>query len=308
MHQTVTEDKIYKALGNISSYKDCKVVHISEGVSTEVYRLESSKTVYYLRLKEEGESASAEVLAHKLISQTGARVPQVVFHVDFDPDLGRSFLITTEIKGVALRNYRGNEAAALEEAGKDLALINSIPVEKFGWIDAHTIYQDVLKGGCRDYFEFMTKHLRPMFDTLVADKILSETLEIKYFKWFERKSALLNSYNQAFLAHGDFDPSHIYQEDGVYTGIIDFGDIRATSCYHDLSHFYAYSPENFEYLVRGYRIVTTLPVDYLQRIELEATMIALGKLWWISKNLPHFLERIDESRKPVTTLLEKVIT
>jgi hypothetical protein len=32
--------------------------------------------------------------------------------------------------------------------------------------------------------------------------------------------------DRAHLAHGDFDMTHIYQEDGRYTGIIDFGEIR----------------------------------------------------------------------------------
>ena len=33
---------------------------------------------------------------------------------------------------------------------------------------------------------------------------------------------------------------------------IDFGDIRCTSVYHDLAHFYTYAPKYFEDVFEGY--------------------------------------------------------
>ena len=41
----------------------------------------------------------------------------------------------------------------------------------------------------------------------------------------------------AWLAHGDFDCSHIYVADGRYSGIIDFGEIRGANPWYDLAQF-----------------------------------------------------------------------
>jgi hypothetical protein len=41
----------------------------------------------------------------------------------------------------------------------------------------------------------------------------------------------------AYLAHGDFDLTHIFQRNGHYTGIIDFGEIMGSSPFYDLGHF-----------------------------------------------------------------------
>jgi len=85
------------------------------------------------------------------------------------------------------------------------------------------------------------------------------------------------------LAHGDFDASHIYQEDGKYTGIIDFGEIRGASHWYDLGHFHVRDGEALSYrglpgLIRGYEESISLPPDYEQHIRFTSILINVRAL------------------------------
>src|SRR5207248_10181336 len=76
---------------------------------------------------------------------------------------------------------------------------------------------------------------------------------------------------QARLAHGDFDVTHIYQKGGHYTGIIDFGEIRGTDALYDLGHFNLHDGETLPqlvlpYLLAGYSEVMPLPPDHERKI------------------------------------------
>jgi Ser/Thr protein kinase RdoA (MazF antagonist) len=110
-------------------------------------------------------------------------------------------------------------------------------------------------------------------------------LERKYLRYVGEKSGSFEPGNPC-LSHGDFDPSHIYSKGGKYQGIIDFGDIRCTSIYHDLAHFFVYARKDFPTLLAGYETVTDLGPNYLDRIRFVAIIFGLRKLWWTAKNIP----------------------
>jgi Ser/Thr protein kinase RdoA (MazF antagonist) len=88
---------------------------------------------------------------------------------------------------------------------------------------------------------------------------------------------------QAWLAHGDFDVSHIYQHEGRYSGIIDFGEIRGAHRLYDLGHFYLHDGETLPYLLlpallEGYRDVLPLPPNHERRIALVGLLIGVRAL------------------------------
>jgi Ser/Thr protein kinase RdoA (MazF antagonist) len=88
---------------------------------------------------------------------------------------------------------------------------------------------------------------------------------------------------RAWLAHGDFDPSHIYQHQGSYSGIIDFGEIRGAGCWYDLAHVRLHDGELvptplLPWLLDGYAEVTPLAADLEQRLQLSGLLIALHAL------------------------------
>lgn len=85
--------------------------------------------------------------------------------------------------------------------------------------------------------------------------------------------------------------THIYQKQGRYSGIIDFGEIRGTHALYDLSHFRVHDGEMlpillFPYLLEGYYEMTALPHDYEQRIVLTSLLITIRTLARAMKRHP----------------------
>ena len=68
----------------------------------------------------------------------------------------------------------------------------------------------------------------------------------------------------AALAHGDFDPTHVYAARGRYSGIIDFGEIRGAPPLYDAAHWALQGP--LEPLLAGYAEIATLPDGHEQII------------------------------------------
>lgn len=89
----------------------------------------------------------------------------------------------------------------------------------------------------------------------------------------------------AHLAHGDFDGTHIYidPDNGTFTGIIDFGEIRGTDLVYDLGHLLLHDgqaerPAIFPYVLTGFSRVIPQPDDVSDGIRLQALAIATRAL------------------------------
>ena len=87
----------------------------------------------------------------------------------------------------------------------------------------------------------------------------------------------------AWLAHGDCDVTHIFSYDGVYSGIIDFGEIRGAPRLYDLAHHRLHDGERLPFetlpwLLEGYRQQAQLPDDYWVQINLFSMLVALRAL------------------------------
>ena len=77
--------------------------------------------------------------------------------------------------------------------------------------------------------------------------------------------------------------TQIFQADGRYTGIIDFGEIRGADRWYDLGHFRMHDGETLpvpvlDWLLEGYGSVAVLPADYRRRIGLAGLLIAVRAL------------------------------
>ena len=105
------------------------------GMSTPVYRLRRADETLYLRASEDpGGSMRAEAAVHEHLRATGVSVPEVVA-VDDAPEIGRGVMLVREIEGAPLAGGDVTDRAPiLRAAGRDLARINAIAVEGFGWI------------------------------------------------------------------------------------------------------------------------------------------------------------------------------
>ncbi len=212
---------------------------VHDGVSTFVYRIQRARDVFYLRvLPEVGADFAPEAAAHRQASSLGARVPEVIFFTDNHPLVSRSVMLTTAIPGAPIGHAMlGVETlrAIVRAAGRDLARINQVPVDGFGWIRRDPAVSGRLVGEHpteRAFIHATLDEVLPVLDRLGLS-VDAEHLLLTLAERLPNEAAA----QQAWLAHGDFDASHIYQDHGHYSGIIDFGEIRGTNRWYDLAHF-----------------------------------------------------------------------
>ena len=183
---------------------------------------------------------------HELLRQRGARVPDILMFEADPPELDRSAALTSHIPGIPLRECRDPVMArqVAIEAGRDLAIINTLPVTGFGWIDRidETVLDGIIAqhpvraGWTAEFFTSVKEiSLAGLFDASFVAR-LGDTIHTWAGNEFETRS---------FLAHGDFDTSHIYYDpsSGTYTGIIDFGEGRGTHPTWDAGHLLLHDGE-----------------------------------------------------------------
>lgn len=250
-----------------------------DGVSTQVYRLVRGSETFYLRIAEEAdENLETDAELHQRLRDLGVKVARVVHVEPFNTGIGRSTMITAEVPGNSLAEISAPAVASavVEEAGADLALLNQVPVDGFGWVRRRG-RRWPLQAEHGTYPPFATSYLpspwpgplTPLFATPILDAI-EDLIEHER----QRPAA------QALLAHGDFDVTQIFCADGRYTGLIDFGEIRGTEPVFDLGHFCLHDQETalLPALLTGYQRVRPLPADHEQSVRRSAILLGLRQL------------------------------
>jgi aminoglycoside phosphotransferase (APT) family kinase protein len=260
------------------------VEYLTEGISTFVYRIVRGDERFYLRVLPEADASFApEVRVHALLRERGVRVPEVVYFEHRNELLGLSVMLTTEIAGesIASRGLDEDLPTILFAAGRDLALVNSVPVAGFGWIARDQPVVAALAADLPTNRAFLAEHLNGDLAALRAHGLDAaavasiEAIIARYDAWLGAE--------RATLAHGDFDATHIYAHEGVYSGIIDCGELRGTDRWYDLGHFRLHDGELvptmlLPWLLAGYRTVTPLPDDAERRIAFASLLIGIRTL------------------------------
>ncbi len=265
---------------------------VREGVSTRVYRIRRDDEVFYLRvLPEEGASFAPEARVHQILRERNAKVPEVVYFEHYNEAIGRSVMVTTEIPGgpIGRRGVERDLAGVLAGAGRDLAIVNGIGVEGFGWIARDGSEVGRLTAESPTY---RAAFLEPFVEdvALLAAGVL-ERGEVAALRALVARDGPRLAVARGALAHGDFDATHIYWRGGRYSGIIDFGEIRGADPYYDLGHFLLHDCQTLPRrelpaLLAGYAEVTPLPADGEGRIRLAALLIGIGRLARLARKRP----------------------
>ena len=259
------------------------IARTSEGGSTQVYRIDRGGRTYYLGVGEERkDSLAPEALVHGELRARSVRVPEVVYLDDFDEALERSVMITTEIPGRSLaeQHVGVDVRAVLTAAGRELAAINGIEVEGFGWIRRDRGVVTRLEAELPTLREFAIGGLE---NDLAAVRGLLTAEEVRAIGDVVVCNDTLLGHERGRLVHGDLDATHIYHRDGEYTGIIDFGEIRGADGCYDLGHYALHDGQSlpgptFPNLLEGYAEVTPLPEDHARRINPWSVLIGVGRL------------------------------
>jgi aminoglycoside phosphotransferase (APT) family kinase protein len=281
----VDNQRVLAVVKRLFPAKDTQVERVMSGISTYVYRIVSRCQVYYLRILPDAEASfTPEIAALTQLRQHQIHVPEIIHYEDYNKLLGRPLMVEAEIKGLALSRSsfpRELHERIVLEAGRDLARINSLPVEGFGWVKVKRA---------------QPARLRAKWPTFRAFALESRQADLTYLRmhilkpWeFARLERVLSRYDalleieQGYLAHGDFDSTHIFQERGRYTGIIDFGEIRSTGRCYDLAHYRIRDGARppfplFRALERGYAEIAPLPPAYEQTLRFTSVLINLRAL------------------------------
>lgn len=259
-----------------------RVTRSTAGVAAQVYRVETTERVLYVRLAEEDHedlSIDAALLEH--LRANGLHVPSVVHVAPFDQTLGCSLLIMGEIPGEPLAECRNEDAArrVARAAGAELGVLNAVTVQGYGWVQRRPPVWP-LRGRLRDYADFVVAYLPDPWPWPLAALFSAPELDRL---WELVASKRGREVRGAWLAHGDFDATAILHLDGRYSGLIDFGEIRGTEPLFDLGHFLLHDQEHpparlLDDLLAGYGEVVALPDGHEQLVRRSAVLLGLRQL------------------------------
>jgi aminoglycoside phosphotransferase (APT) family kinase protein len=280
------DSAIQAVVKQIFAHDSIRVERVAEGVSTWVYRLTFPQETWYLRvLPEEGASFAPEATVHTRLRQMQVKVPDIIHFEHCNDLLHRSLLVTREIKGQPLGSSSSLPQRTLEEitreAGRDLARLTTIQVEGFGWVRRDDAGSGPLRAEWPSNCAFLLEDWEADLAVLAEHGLARATLTLveqvcsRYEAWLDSE--------QGYLAHGDFDTTHIYQDQGRYTGLIDFGEIRGTDRWYDLGHFHLRDGERLPVrlltaLVDGYSELVALPESADLHIRLRSLFINVHAL------------------------------
>jgi aminoglycoside phosphotransferase (APT) family kinase protein len=262
------------------------VARASDGRLVVVYRAVVDGVRYYLRLAEEpGQDLTTDALVLERLRARDVRVPGVVAASPSTAAFPRSWMIMTEVPGRSIARCGTDEEArqAATAAGRDIAVINSMPVAGFGWVQRDGSEQ--LTAKLPSYSQFAVSCLPRPWPGMLRDVFDLRQLDALHeLAAAERSRPLRHGH----LVHGDLDVTHIYTHAGRYSGIIDFGEMRGADLYFDLGHFLLHDGETrpaqlFSSFLEGYRQVSPLPDGHCQAIRASTILLGLRQLSrWLS--------------------------
>jgi Phosphotransferase enzyme family len=186
-----------------------------------------------------------------------------------------------EIPGEPLARCRDEDAArrVARAAGAELGVLNAVAVQGYGWVQRRTPVWP-LRGRFRDYADFVVAYLPDPWPGPLAALFSASELDLL---WELVASERRRELEGAWLAHGDFDTTAIFQADGRYSGLIDFGEIRGTEPLFDLGHFLLHDQEHppallVDDLLAGYGEGAALPGHHEQLVRRSALLLGLRQL------------------------------
>lgn len=273
-----------RLLGRIFGRRSFHFERAQDGVSTEVYRVFRGEQIFYVRLPVDiPGSFAAEAAVHTELRRLGATVPEIVHHELCNQDLRRSVLVTTEIPGQPMTTDVPPPEALpriYRAAGRDLALVNQIAVDGFGWIQNKQTGWP-LQAKHRDFASWLAD-----FDASALQHLEFSHTDVQRVEQIVADEVRhAPPPGQGRLAHGDFYVSQVFHRDGHYTGMIDFGSIQGSTRWHDLatfrlSDFEQELPEDaaVPHLEAGYADVADVPADFRARVLGTAVTIMAERL------------------------------
>jgi len=259
---------------------DLQIERVAEGVSTIVYRVRAADHTAYLRIcPEAGVSLAAEVVAHQQLIALGLRVPHVLHFEADHPVFQRSLMLVSAVPGRAIGAGQPplRVDLVLRLAGREIARMNQIPVQGYGWANRIAPTTGGLAAEYATLAAWLQAHFAGPIQALAMGDALSGH-EVAQLALLLERAADMFAHEAAVLAHGDFDVTHIYFQHDAYTGMIDLGEIRGAPWFYDLSHFAIENGPLLPYLLAGYQDVRSATPTDLANLRLMSVLIAARRI------------------------------
>lgn len=271
-------------LSTFGTRKEFTYARTPTGVSTQVYRLCRGNETFYMRIAEAAEDSFApEMEVHNALRNVGVKVPRVIHYEPFDETLARSVIITTELAGepIDATTPPADVARIYRAAGRDLALVHGFSVRGFDWVRRdHGHPGWPLRGERAAYADYVDPEgaRKPLigigFTPDQAELVVALLIEM---------ISLGPADDIGYLAHGDFDTTHVFGLAGEYSGIIDFGEIRGTDYTFDFATLQLHTDKEtravaYPYVEKGYGEMRPFPDDHERRLYLACVMSATHRL------------------------------
>jgi aminoglycoside phosphotransferase (APT) family kinase protein len=257
-----------------------RVERVAEGVSTIVYRISSAEHTYYLRIAPEaGVNLAAEVAVHRHLAALGLHIPNILHFEPLHPLFQRSLMLVSAIAGQAIGYTEPPPGvrAILQQAGRELAHINQVPVQGYGWANSIAPHSGFITAEYAILSDWLQVHFAAPIQALVGCDMLSVHDVARIARLLDR-ACVIFADEPAVLAHGDFDLTHIYYQDDTFTGVIDFGEVRGAHWLYDLSHFAIESGHLLPFLLAGYEEIRPLAPTDREHLRLTSILIAARRM------------------------------
>lgn len=306
----VPEMELVKHIANQFFNSTVEVERVLKGSSTYVFTVKTAGKTYYMRiLPESGASFEAEARAHQLLLDRGVNVPKIIHYERKNDAIGLSLMLAEEIIGNDLEHdcvkMTDSIRHVLINAGKQIAMTNQIQIAGFGEMNRQIADKLIGEHDSFEqyYYEYLEKDIH-----LLSSYALDEDQRTTVKHLLELGGKLIQREN-SYLVHGDFDLSHIFHERGAYNGIIDWGDLKASSPLYDLGHFKTHDFINcFDALISGYAAVQKLQPRDKAEITVWALFIAVRRLGMIHDRPRNFYHaHLTESVKKFAAELTRLI-
>ena len=257
------------------------VTPVGHGGTSDVFHLRRGGAGCYVRLAEQpGEEMLAEAWAHQRLAELGVRLPAVIAVEPATAPLGRGALALTPRHGAPLTGLErpGPVGPAARAAGRDLAVLGSIPVAGFGFVgDRPPLTAPWPDAGAALVVPAIDALAGPAGELLGRDaRRVGAVIE---------QLAGLVAGQPSRLAHGDFDASHIHADDDGYRGMLDLGEMRGAPPLYDVAHFALHEAQlaapATSHLLEGYRERAPLPehhAELLRALKLLIGVRLLGRI------------------------------
>jgi fructosamine-3-kinase len=245
----------------------------SHNFSTIVFKIIGNK-IFYLRIAvDKKENFTPETLIHSKLIELGLKVPEIIFFENFSAKLnGHSFMLIPDIGGIQMNNDIFKEV--IYEAGKRLAKINSLQFKGFGMIERFSNDISEIKGSKENHIDFILNFYKEKLLKICRNNIITDCDVTRLENFIEQNKHLLD-IDRGNLVHGDFNLNHIFQKDGVLSGIIDFGDAKISNQFYDLAYFKICNRNYFEDLFDGYKQNIVLPENWENILKITTLIVGI---------------------------------